>query len=200
MRRPICGGALCVLLLLTAGTSTAGADSVIDILGQLKTFRSGALELFDSAATALVESGEEEEAAKVRKWSDDWLSILGVSTGLTGLAKDFVVNYLGRSSYHDQNGYLVSAINQVSSAFPDSADGFDEDTTNAIRQRVIVICREGMTVFAAGGSLHSMLSELRGILKTSNVPHFTKGLQSNAEVQKLFKYMAGPKPETSDEL
>mmetsp|Transcript_42748 Transcript_42748/g.113200 ORF Transcript_42748/g.113200 Transcript_42748/m.113200 type:complete len:203 (-) Transcript_42748:61-669(-) len=200
MGRPRGSRALCALLLVAAcgAAPAARADSVIDILGQLKTFRSHTMGVLASAYVTLKESGETEEAAKVQKWSDDWLSILGVSTGLTGLAKDFVVNYLGRSAYHDVNGALVSAINEVAGAFPERAEDFDDDSTNAIRQRVIITCREGMTVFKTGGALHQMLSDLRGILKTSNTPHFTKGLQSN-DVSKIFSYMAGPKPSDSTE-
>jgi hypothetical protein len=177
------------------------ADSVLEILGKLKTFRDGSVSLLDSAALALKSEGSTAEAEKVQKWSDDWLSILGVNKGMTGLAKDFVVNYLGRSSYHDSNGRLIDAINKVSSTFPKSKDGFDEKSTGKLLKAMLDVCSEGMKVFKKSGSLHQMLSEFKDILKNkSNSKHFVKGLETNPGVRKAFDYFAGPIPSSSDEL
>lgn len=199
MGRPRGSGVLPVLLLVLCAPA-ANADSAIEIIGKLKVFRDASMGVLETAATTMTLEGDEAEAAQVRKWSDNWLSILGVSTGLTGLAKDFVVNYLGRSAYHDINGPLISAIKEAASAFPERPSDIDEDITNAIRQRIIVVCREGMQVFTSGGALHQMLSELRAILKTTSTPHFTQGLKSNSQVKTLFHYVSGPKPDATEEL
>merc|ERR1712061_968830 len=124
-------------------------------MGQLKTFRDAGVSLFNSAATTLREAGSTQDSEKVQKWSDDWFSILGVNRGLTGLAKDFVVNYLGRSAYHDSNGPLLEAIKKVAATYPGDVD---EDDIYYLRKGVLSVCNEGLELFQSGGSLHGMLS------------------------------------------
>merc|ERR1712194_331205 len=140
-----------------------------------------------------------EQAAKVAKWSNDWLSILGVSKGLTGLAKEFVLGYLGRSSYHDSNGQLIQEIKSVSGAF--GYIELDGVHMKKIRSAVVRVCQAGKRLFAKDGSLHLMLTELDSIVQhESNMPHFQSALKTNEQVKELFVYLAGPAPESSDEL
>merc|ERR1712080_547244 len=118
---------------------------------------------------------------------DDWLSILGLNTGLTGLAKDFVLNYMGRSAYHDNNGPLIGAIKTVS-------ESFDDGDIEQIRAKAVAVCREGNKLFQ-GGSLHTMLSDLESIVnKESNGKYFEKALNENSDVKAAFDYLAGPSP------
>merc|ERR1719373_485749 len=106
------------LLLMTVSTPSVRADSVIEIVGKLKTMRDATIELFSVTAASMKEAGADKDAEQIEQWSNDWLSVLGVQKGLTGLVKDFVLNYLGRSSYHNSNGPLVDAIKSVADAFP----------------------------------------------------------------------------------
>merc|ERR1712039_1100498 len=150
------------------------------------------------AADSLKESGDAQEAAKIAKWNDDWLSLLGVSKGITGLAKDFAVNYLGRSSYHDSNGPLIESIKKAAAIYP--AGTPDSDDIKYLCKGVKDVCSEGMKLFKKDGSLYTMLSELKAILgKESNAKHFGKGLTENPVVKKAFNYLAGPKPGASSE-
>ncbi|CAK0812833.1 unnamed protein product, partial [Prorocentrum cordatum] len=132
--------------------------------------------------------------------SQNWLSVLGVNKGLTGLAKDFVINYLGRSAYHDKNGKLIDNIKSVSTAFPRS-NNVDDYAIKAIQSAVLKVCREGKNLFSDDGSLHLMLSELEDIIKDPTVlPHFQTALKTNAEVKNMFDYLSGPAPTKSEEL
>uniref|UniRef100_A0A7S2KYB5 Uncharacterized protein n=1 Tax=Zooxanthella nutricula TaxID=1333877 RepID=A0A7S2KYB5_9DINO len=188
-------GAARLLLLVAACVPAARGDSVVEILGQLKAMRDVASELFDSAAAGIKEAGDATEAEKVSKWSNDWLSVLGVQRGLTGLVKDFALNYLGRSSYHDANGELVDAISALSMRMRShDALGDDEAAARVLRQYVMDICKAGKKVFASGGSLHTMLSELQAVLKDANIRHFAKGMKNSAQLRKVLEYLAGPRP------
>mmetsp|Transcript_74665 Transcript_74665/g.230791 ORF Transcript_74665/g.230791 Transcript_74665/m.230791 type:complete len:204 (-) Transcript_74665:64-675(-) len=194
--------ALRAALLLAASSHMAEADSALEILGKLKTFRDGASELFGSAAGVLREKGQAKDAETVQKWSDDWLSVLGVSKGLTGLAKDFVLNYLGRSAYHSSNGPLINTIKRVSDAFPKDTSKFDEDDMASLKYRVLDVCKEGKKLFKEGGSMHQMLDELQSVFLFHGIAAaFQKGLNENSRFGKAaFDYLAGPKPSTAGEL
>merc|ERR1712187_75644 len=111
--------------------------------------------VFQSTSEKLGSAGATRESEKVSKWSDDWLSVLGVNKGLTGLAKDFVINYLGRSAYHDKNGKLIYKIKQVSTAFPKS-NNVDDYAIKSIQKSVLNVCSEGKFLFSSDGSLHLM--------------------------------------------
>ncbi|CAK0812830.1 unnamed protein product, partial [Prorocentrum cordatum] len=153
-----------------------------------------------SASEQLGTAGATREAERVSKWSDDPGGVLGVNKGLTGLAKDFVINYLGRSAYHDKNGKLIDNIKSVSTAFPRS-NNVDDYAIKAIQSAVLKVCREGKNLFSDDGSLHLMLSELEDIIKDPTVlPHFQTALKTNAEVKNMFDYLSGPAPTKSEEL
>mmetsp|Transcript_74663 Transcript_74663/g.230784 ORF Transcript_74663/g.230784 Transcript_74663/m.230784 type:complete len:204 (-) Transcript_74663:64-675(-) len=194
--------ALRAALLLAASSHMAEADSALEILGKLKTFRDGASELFGSAAGVLREKGQAKDAETVQKWSDDWLSVLGVSRGLTGLAKDFVLGYLGRSAYHDSNGPLIETIKRVSAVLPEGGSSIDEDDVASLKYGVLDVCKEGKKLFKEGGSLHQMLDELQTVLRLEGiVAALQKGLNENSRFGKAaFDYLAGPKPSTAGEL
>lgn len=65
-----------------------------------RELRTEVLELFESVSAKLKDS-DPEAAATVVKVHDTWLSIFGLSTGLTGLVKDFVINYHGQLKWAD---------------------------------------------------------------------------------------------------
>lgn len=176
----------------------AQADSIVTIVGQLKSSRDGSLELFSAISTSLEEAGASADATAVKKWSDDWLSILGMQRGLTGLVKDFVLNYLGRSSYHENNGPLINAIKTLAGSIPKKVDAMSDKVAKSLFVRLSEVCNEGMGIFASGGSLHTMLKELRALLKEQNLPHFVKGFASNAEIRRMLAYLAGPRPDDRD--
>mmetsp|Transcript_83124 Transcript_83124/g.178197 ORF Transcript_83124/g.178197 Transcript_83124/m.178197 type:complete len:208 (+) Transcript_83124:126-749(+) len=188
-----------VLLLSTASTCLVQADGkesagVTSIIGKLSSFRDGTMALCDSAATSLRESGAATEAEKVKKFSEDWLSIFGVSKGITGLAKDFVFNYLGRSAYHDSNGPLIGALRHVATTTDPDAD------PAILRRAMLEVCKEGTAIFKEGGSLHTMLTELSEILKvSSNTAHFANSLKSSPEVKKAFEYFTSDRPDDEDD-
>ncbi|CAK0812826.1 unnamed protein product, partial [Prorocentrum cordatum] len=171
--RPPMAGAPLRLLCLAAACGTAAraleAPSSLEVLGRLKAFRAAGVSVFQTASEQLGTAGATREAERVSKWmlvlppSQNWLSVLGVNKGLTGLAKDFVINYLGRSAYHDKNGKLIDNIKSVSTAFPRS-NNVDDYAIKAIQSAVLKVCREGKNLFSDDGSLHLMLSELEDVL------------------------------------
>uniref|UniRef100_A0A7S1QL54 Uncharacterized protein n=1 Tax=Alexandrium catenella TaxID=2925 RepID=A0A7S1QL54_ALECA len=192
--------ALRTLMLLMALSVRVDADSVLEIISELKTFRDGAVELMGNTAATLKEQGSASEAQRVKQWSEDWLSILGVNKGLTGLAKDFVLNYLGRSAYHDSNGPLIDSIKRVASAFPRGGEGLDDEDVAGLRYRLVDVCKEGKKLFKEGGSLNQMLQELQSIVSaTSSNAALKKGLNENSQLRNAFVYFSGSRPTGSDD-
>mmetsp|Transcript_108203 Transcript_108203/g.187295 ORF Transcript_108203/g.187295 Transcript_108203/m.187295 type:complete len:199 (+) Transcript_108203:103-699(+) len=182
------------LIFMAASPREAAADSAVKILGELKGFRDGSLALCEGMQKNLKNSSK-DDSSKVEKWCSDWLSILGLNKGLTGLAKDFVLNYLGRSSYHDKNGPLVGSIKKA-------ATGYSENP-EMIRDSLLDICKHGRKLFKEDGALYVMLDELKTTLENKMIGEaFTEVIQDNTEVKKAFEFLAGPAPvqEDSEEL
>eukprot|EP00416_Gambierdiscus_australes_P029976 CAMPEP_0171084246 /NCGR_PEP_ID=MMETSP0766_2-20121228/18198_1 /TAXON_ID=439317 /ORGANISM="Gambierdiscus australes, Strain CAWD 149" /LENGTH=201 /DNA_ID=CAMNT_0011541735 /DNA_START=83 /DNA_END=688 /DNA_ORIENTATION=- len=187
--------ALRALLFLAASSTVAQADSALEIVSSVKNFRQGAIDLFSIAAKSLKDAGSPEDAQAVEKWSDDWLSVLGVNKGITGLAKDFVVNYLGRRAYHDSNGPLINAIKKVSATLPRAGQNFDDDDMASLRSAIVEVCREGKQLFQEGGSLSQMLTELQDLIGgNTRVQAFKKGLNENVQVKVAFDFFSGAPP------
>lgn len=180
-----------VAALVMATPHTARADGVMEIMSELKQFRAAGVALFEQAGASLKEGGFSEESAEVAKWSDDWFSIMGINTGLTGLAKDFAVNYLGRQAYHDKNGPLLDALREVPGAMKYRQKEFQGSVQN--------LCANGVRVFEKGGALHNMLSALEKIAKNDEIyRHFEKALKGNTEIRDAFEYLAGERPSKDD--
>merc|ERR1719203_1586687 len=157
------------------------------------------MELFADTAENMKKAKADEEAAKVQAWSNDWLSILGVNKGLTGLVKDFVLNYLGRSAYHDKNGPLIDAVKEAGAQFPQKGEEFTKEHADRLRDSVVTMCKAGIEIFEKGGSMYQMIHELGDLMEPSNIPHFAAGVKKNGKVQEAFAYLAAPSPH-SDEL
>merc|ERR1740123_2853187 len=126
----------------------------------------------------------QEEADKWKAWNNDWLSLLGLNKGITGLVKDFAMSYLGRAAYHDHNGPLIQAVSAVSKAFPKEGEEADIEFAEDLRDTLNDVCKAGMLLFEEDGSLHQMLKELSGLLTEKNLPYLAKGMKDNAEMAK----------------
>eukprot|EP00746_Dinoflagellata_sp_MGD_P163510 gnl/MRDRNA2_/MRDRNA2_91588_c0_seq1.p1 gnl/MRDRNA2_/MRDRNA2_91588_c0~~gnl/MRDRNA2_/MRDRNA2_91588_c0_seq1.p1 ORF type:complete len:230 (+),score=64.81 gnl/MRDRNA2_/MRDRNA2_91588_c0_seq1:70-690(+) len=173
---------------------------VMETVEKAKAFYDGTFKVFEGAEKSLRADGNKDKADKVAKWASDWLSILGISTGVTGLVKDYVMNYLGRSSYHDNNKYLLDALKtsgRVISEEAAKAKAEDKDT-KIIQQKVTKICDEGKKLFAEGGSLHIMLNELGQIISDDKTAEHMVGALS--DLGSLFKWLTGAAPVTQKEL
>jgi len=191
---------LALLLLAGGGARVARADGALEILGQLKGFRDASVALLSETSQSLMEAGQTAEADKIKMWNDNWLSILGISTGLTGLSKDYVMNYLGRSAYHDHNGPLIEAIKDAGKAFRDGKT-FDG---KVFRDSLLAISREGKKLFSEGGSIHRMLSELDDLMNLDGALDSIKKVMSEHEavssnVKAAFEYLAGPQQAGMDD-
>eukprot|EP00406_Dinophysis_acuminata_P012075 CAMPEP_0179235850 /NCGR_PEP_ID=MMETSP0797-20121207/13623_1 /TAXON_ID=47934 /ORGANISM="Dinophysis acuminata, Strain DAEP01" /LENGTH=198 /DNA_ID=CAMNT_0020943085 /DNA_START=116 /DNA_END=712 /DNA_ORIENTATION=- len=193
-----------LFLALMSWVATQEAQAEItptQIIGQLKSFRDAGVSLFESTAAALNEAGASKDGEKVKQWNDNWLSLFGARTGMTGLAADFVMNYLGRSKYHDANGPLLDALRSVAGSFPAKAkEGISDAQVADLAKRVLAVCTEGMKLFEADGALHQMLTDLKAILsEEKNMVHFKEGLKTNQQIRKAFVYLAGPSPLDGDD-
>eukprot|EP00439_Symbiodinium_sp_Y106_P057297 s2716_g8.t1 len=179
----------CAVLALIFGSAEA---SIVDVLTKVKTFRSAGLELFSGLAEELKSRKEDSASKKAEAFSNDWLSLLGVQKGLTGLAKDFTLNYLGRESYHDRNGPLVDALKQVSATL--SARLGEEELGHELLRAMKKVCFEGKRLFASGGSLHEMLSDLLELLESKGareaLPHV---MSTSRELKEALSYFSGPR-------
>ncbi|CAK9060732.1 unnamed protein product [Durusdinium trenchii] len=166
---------------------------VVDVLTKVKTFRDSGLALLDGLAEELKSKNEEALSEKTKKFREDWLSVLGVHKGLTGLAKDFTMNYFGREAYHSVNGPLVDAIKGASAALgrnPDAA---------AFQQALKKVCFEGKRIFQAGGSLHEMLSDLLELLDDKQVKKALPAALRGSQLIDALNYFAGPREEAHQE-
>lgn len=178
-----------VVMVASFTHSVSAGASVTEMVGNLKSFRSGIMDVFDTAKTSLKDLGKDEDASVVEKWSNDWLSLLGTSTGLTGLASDFVLNHLGRSSYHSRNGPLIGAIQRTSRIIPDM-DG--KDSVEQFRKGVLEICLEGKKLFKKNGALHNMLAGLQDLLhRKASSEVLSKSVGANAELYRAMKFFSG---------
>lgn len=185
--------------LLVPSTSAEDEGSFLEVLNNLNNFRGGALTLFEAAAATLKEAGHKEDADTVATWSYNWLSVLGIHQGLTGLAKDFALSYLGRSSYHDSNGPLIDAIKEVTSNFPTEEDSKNDKASKALRKAVRKMCSEGKKLFQEGGSLHDMLKALDEIMaKDHNSDHLFQALIANPKCKHAFEFLTGPRTSHDD--
>lgn len=157
-------------------------------MSQLKRYRAVGIALFEDVSSSLAEKGLDEQAQEVKQWSDDWLGLLGVSTGLTGLARDFALNYLGRSAYHDNNGPLLDAIHEI----PEAIRHRQKDLRLAVKRT----CERGMDIFEKDGALFNMLAALAELVRNEDIyASFQKALKANAEIRGAFEYFGGLRPE-----
>lgn len=187
------------LLALVVSPWQARAEGPLKLITQLTEFRSGTTVLCEAMAASLKADSKEANAAAVTAWCGDWLGVLpglGLDKGLSGLAKDYVVNYLGRSSYHDNNGPLVQMIDVLSKSLPGRAGGeFTTNEVKTLRTSILRICSEGKKLFDSGGSLYKMLAGLKDLLDVEeNASAFAKVFASNDDVRKAFTFLAGPAP------
>merc|ERR550537_760443 len=149
-----------------------GVDGTMAILSELKSLRDGSVALCEGMAKGLEDEGHADDSKTAKAWCNDWLSILGVNKGLTGLAKDFVLNYLGRDAYHNQNGPLIDSIKKAGSAFPKSGSPSSSEVA-AVRRQILAIATEGKKVFKSGGSIFEMLDSLKTMLSKDRIAkHF----------------------------
>merc|ERR1719174_595876 len=147
-----------------------------------------------------------EDAKAVANWQNDWLSILGIHKGLTGLAKDFALNYLGRSAYHDNNGPLLNSIKKVGKVYPKKQerqyhDNHDKYTIHPnelkkVREAILGgVIVEGRKLFERGGSISDMLESLQTLLSNANIAkEFDLALTENPKVKKAFEFLTGDVP------
>eukprot|EP00441_Pelagodinium_beii_P018294 CAMPEP_0197664082 /NCGR_PEP_ID=MMETSP1338-20131121/58420_1 /TAXON_ID=43686 ORGANISM="Pelagodinium beii, Strain RCC1491" /NCGR_SAMPLE_ID=MMETSP1338 /ASSEMBLY_ACC=CAM_ASM_000754 /LENGTH=193 /DNA_ID=CAMNT_0043242649 /DNA_START=189 /DNA_END=770 /DNA_ORIENTATION=- len=168
--------------------------STLEVVSRLKSFRDAGLEIFTALEADYRKQGDSDAANKIQAWSNDWLSVLGVHRGLTGLAADYAMNYLGRASYHDNNGPLISSIKQVGSSSPSNGQKWDFASVDVLIKNLRKVCKEGKSIFLAG-SLQNMLQELDVLLALPRM-HRALGdaVTSNNVVQDAFAYFSGPSP------
>mmetsp|Transcript_28642 Transcript_28642/g.66021 ORF Transcript_28642/g.66021 Transcript_28642/m.66021 type:complete len:198 (-) Transcript_28642:154-747(-) len=186
-----------LLLLGCLALLQPGSAGPLGILSELKNLRDGAVKVFEEAAESLTKDSLKEAAKQVEQWNNDWLSLLSVRKGLPGLAKDFTLNYLGRSSYHDYNGQLLDAIKAVAASFP--VDGkVDDKAAKALRNSLTSVCREGLALFQVDGALGEMLQQLSAMLQDEKIfDALRKSVSESSSLQAAFSYLMGPAPDKS---
>merc|ERR1712216_569999 len=170
-------------------------DGVFEILGALKSFREGTQQVFDTAKGITQKNGNEELAKELENWSGTWMKVMGLNTGLTGLAKDFVLNYLGRSNYHDNNGPLLDKIKAVGSGLSVAGAGsLSESEEKGLKEALLAVCAEGKNLFEEGGAIRSMLQDFESVVrKPEAMKALMQGLK-NDEMSNAFSYLAGARP------
>lgn len=197
------GGIFVLLLLLVLGAvqfpTIVGEEEekqpmgTLEILSELKTFKDGVVSLFEKAAENLKGAGLDKEAELVNNWNNDWLSVLGVSKGLTGLAKDYALNYLGRSAYHDHNGPLIEKIRNCGWAL--AGKNIDEDSFMNLVKSLLEVSKEGKKLFQEG-SIKTMLLGLEEIMQTEKiVSHFKEPLMKDPRIKSAFYFLSGERVE-----
>merc|ERR1712032_235058 len=132
----------------------------------------GLISVAELTSDKLETAGLSEDAAKTRKFSDDWLGILGI----TSLVKDFVLNYLFRSAYHDKNGPLINAIRLAGNSYPGGPSQPSEKDLDIFEENLLTVCNRGRNLFQEGGSLHQMLGEFEVILLSVPPKHYSEAV------------------------
>eukprot|EP00397_Hematodinium_sp_SG-2012_P048313 GEMP01055298.1.p1 GENE.GEMP01055298.1~~GEMP01055298.1.p1 ORF type:complete len:203 (+),score=49.30 GEMP01055298.1:91-699(+) len=167
----------------------------IGLVNKLKDLRSGVITAID----ATIGSMPQEEADKLTKWKDDWMSIFGIYKGITGLAGDFAVNYFGREEFHKKNGPLISAAKKAKLLFGNfkSTSTYDLDMLRIALQE---ITGAGKRIFKEGGALHTMLTELHNLLDVSSAGLMLEKLTKSPELHRFFALITGPRMTSSEEL
>eukprot|EP00392_Amoebophrya_sp_AT5.2_P007341 g7355.t1 len=140
------------------------SPSYLEIFRGISGFRSGLLDHFEETAKRLegfkadteksARTQQEALAEQVRAFASTWLSLWGWSSGVTGLAKDFLWQYLGRASFHGRNGPLIDAVKACAAAI--AARDRETQFPRALRQLVA----QGKIVFNEPGALQSIFAEL----------------------------------------
>lgn len=140
------------------------SPSYLEIFRGISEFRSGLLDHFEETAKRLegfkadteksARTQQEALAEQVRAFASTWLSLWGWSSGVTGLAKDFLWQYLGRASFHGRNGPLIDAVKACAAAI--AAGDRETQFPRALRQLVA----QGKIVFNEPGALQSIFAEL----------------------------------------
>jgi hypothetical protein len=91
-----------------AQPTEAETPGVLTLVDRARRYVAGVETLLDDFAGHSEASGWESE--HILTFKRTWICVLGWDTCVTGLVKDFVLNYFGRSSFHDHNGRLLGAI------------------------------------------------------------------------------------------
>lgn len=188
-----------IMLFGMLNVQVEASKGTLAILSELKALKDGSVALCEGIADGLEREGHKDESKTAKDWCNDWLSVLGVNKGLTGLAKDFVLNYLGRSAYHDKNGPLIGAIKKASAAYPQTGE-LELKHAAAVREALAEICSKGTELFQKGGAVHDMLHSLKVSLDTKKfAAQFDKSLIQNPDVKKAFAFLSGPLPAEAED-
>jgi hypothetical protein len=100
-----------VALLLLALPTEAETPSVFALVDRARKYVTWTESLLDDFAAQSEANGWESE--HIKKFKSQWICVLGWDSCVTGLVKDFVTGYFGRSSFHDHNGRLLGSIRNL---------------------------------------------------------------------------------------
>ncbi|CAD7956308.1 unnamed protein product [Amoebophrya sp. A25] len=163
-------------VLADDGETVQADPSYIEIINGIREFRNGLVEHFDQVAQALEKGADTSAPARsdqpglVRSFASNWLSLLGWSSGITGLAKDFVTTYFGRSFFHDHNGPLLDALRHAAQAI------LRDDRAQRFPRALRSLTDVGYRLFSEEGPLRTLFMELRDLQKH---PKITEALSSS---------------------
>lgn len=171
------------LIVAQAGEAEA-PSGVIALVSALSNIRS-------ELQTALSKTEEEisqrqpQHKGKTQLFSEKWLSILGISSGITGIVRDLIMNYVGRDAYHSRNGPLIDSMKLLPVIFDKTGDA-KENYKKGAKILSDKVCKYGLDLFEGGGVLHTLLSELQELLETSDTIGYLLMLNlSNSQAVKV---------------
>jgi hypothetical protein len=154
------------LLGVLVCAETPGILSVVD---RVTSYHTGLIDALDALADAYAEKGW--DATAVTHFKETWTCTLGWNVCLTGAVKDFVLNYFGRSSFHDHNGPLINKIRRLSEVLgeevaPRTIAKLGEQRRLKVKRAygaALDFVREARTVFPEG-SLRNCVDDLATLL------------------------------------
>lgn len=114
-------------------------------------------------STALTIKDGKKKAKKMRDFSSTWFSLLGWSTGITGLIKDFIGNYFGQSGFHNKNGSLINSIKNLAYVLTrkDRNERFGESMREFIKT--------GKSIFNKDGALKDLFKHMQTLFTDNAV-------------------------------
>jgi hypothetical protein len=180
-------------ILFFNGVDAKKEARYLELLGALPNFRSNVQSLLQKVNTDIEET---EHKGKAVEFSNKWLSVLGISSGITGIIRDLIFNYIGRDHFHDNNGHLIQSIRNLKDFLPGEIETgeFRENLVKHYMDILRNIPKNGLPIFKEG-PINDFLNELDILLKQDSIAlSFVKNIeeQSDSELKILLELLDHP--------
>ena len=140
---------------------------------------------------AFVIEADPEGAKMLEEFSNTWLSLLGWSTGVTGLVKDFAFQYFGQSHFHDRNGPLIDQVKKLAMLTAHIPSTRRKSRVAKIMPTLNKMVAHGQHVFDKDGALKNFFADLKKLTQSKTIPKSMLATDKAdfAAIQKAFQFV-----------